>query len=65
MSQTTAPLTFEVTRRTDPRPDAEREAVLANPGFGTIFTDHMVTAVWTQGRGLGRGQGRGLRPDHR
>ena len=35
MSQTTAPLTFEVTRRTDPRPDAEREAVLANPGFGT------------------------------
>ena len=43
MSQTTTPLTFEVTRRTDPRPDAEREAVLANPGFGTTFTDHMVT----------------------
>ena len=51
MSQTAAPLTFEVTRRTDPRPDAEREAVLANPGFGTTFTDHMVTATWTRGEG--------------
>ena len=39
MSQTTAPLTFEVTRRTDLRPDAEREAVLVNPGFGTTFTE--------------------------
>ena len=51
MSQTAAPLTFEVTRRTDPRPDAEREAVLANPGFGTTFTDHMVTATWTRDQG--------------
>jgi branched-chain amino acid aminotransferase len=51
MSQTTAPLTFEVTRRTDPRPEAERDAVLANPGFGTTFTDHMVTATWTTGEG--------------
>ena len=51
MSQNAAPLTFEVTRRTDPRPDAEREAVLANPGFGTTFTDHMVTATWTRDEG--------------
>lgn len=56
MSQTTAPLTFEVTRRSDPRPDAEREAVLANPGFGTTFTDHMVTAVWRKGEGWGDGK---------
>ncbi len=51
MSQTPAPLTFEVNRRPDPRPDAEREAVLANPGFGTVFTDHMVTATWSKGEG--------------
>ena len=25
-----------------PRPDDERAAVLANPGFGKVFTDHMV-----------------------
>jgi branched-chain amino acid aminotransferase len=51
MSQTAASLTFEVTRRTDPRPDTEREAVLANPGFGQTFTDHMVLATWTRGEG--------------
>jgi branched-chain amino acid aminotransferase len=51
MTQTAAPLTFEVTRRTDPRPDAEREAVLADPGFGTTFTDHMLTATWRRGQG--------------
>ncbi|WP_108787828.1 branched-chain amino acid aminotransferase [Erythrobacter sp. Alg231-14] len=26
-----------------PTPDAEREAAIADPGFGTVFTDHMVT----------------------
>lgn len=28
-----------------------RAAVLANPGFGTNFTDHMVTIEWTEGQG--------------
>jgi branched-chain amino acid aminotransferase len=32
-------------------PDAEREALLASPGFGQIFTDHMITARWSAGRG--------------
>ena len=32
-------------------PDAEREAVLASPGFGQIFTDHMITARWSAGEG--------------
>jgi len=32
-------------------PDAEREAMLASPGFGQIFTDHMITARWSAGRG--------------
>ncbi|MGR3935440.1 branched-chain amino acid aminotransferase [Streptomyces sp. BRA346] len=30
---------------------AEREEILANPGFGRHFTDHMVTIKWTEGRG--------------
>lgn len=31
--------------------DAARAAVLANPGFGTNFSDHMVSIDWTEGRG--------------
>lgn len=26
---------------------AERQRLLANPGFGRVFTDHMVRATWT------------------
>src|ERR1700732_2315514 len=46
---TTSPNTeiaFEVRPRTDPVPAAERERVLAAPGFGEVFTDHMVTTRW-------------------
>ena len=32
-------------------PAAEREAILADPGFGDHFTDHMVSIVWTRERG--------------
>ncbi|CAM5458504.1 hypothetical protein STANM309S_05800 [Streptomyces tanashiensis] len=31
-------------------------AILANPGFGRHFTDHMVTIKWTEGRGWHDGQ---------
>jgi len=31
--------------------DADREAILADPGFGRFFTDHMATACWTAERG--------------
>lgn len=34
-----------------PTPDEQREAVLADPGFGVRFTDHMVTATWTPHEG--------------
>ena len=34
-----------------PLPDAQRQAILADPGFGRHFTDHMVTIAWTEGRG--------------
>ena len=32
-------------------PAAEREAILANPGFGNAFTDHMVSIAWTREQG--------------
>jgi branched-chain amino acid aminotransferase len=37
----------------NPRPvgAAEREALLANPGFGRVFTDHMVTIRYAEGKG--------------
>lgn len=34
-----------------PVPALEREAVLANPGFGRVFTDHMAVIQYTEGRG--------------
>ena len=40
-------LTFPVQQSATARSEAERAAVLANPGFGATFTDHMVTARWT------------------
>lgn len=38
---------YPVTRTSNPRSDAEREALLAAPLFGTVFTDHMARAYWT------------------
>lgn len=29
----------------------ERDRLLANPGFGQVFTDHMITIRWTEERG--------------
>jgi len=46
---TTAPL-FRVETTTSPTPDARREEILAAPGFGVHFTDHMITATWTPER---------------
>ncbi|KRV49369.1 branched-chain amino acid aminotransferase [Wenjunlia vitaminophila] len=50
-SSAQAPLTIERKPSAQPLPAAEREARLANPGFGRVFTDHMVTIRWTSGRG--------------
>jgi len=49
MSQqtTTFPLEFELTPSEAARTRAERETILADPGFGKHFTDHMVTIDWT------------------
>ena len=40
-------------------PDDRRSEILASPGFGRTFTDHMVTIEWTRDRGWFNG---GLRP---
>lgn len=36
---------------TTPRDATERAALLAAPGFGRVFSDHMATAVWTKENG--------------
>jgi branched-chain amino acid aminotransferase len=38
---------FDVRSTTGSTPAQRREEILANPGFGQFFTDHMVKAVWT------------------
>lgn len=45
------PLEIALKPSAHPLPAQEREARLANPGFGRYFTDHMVTIRWTEGRG--------------
>jgi branched-chain amino acid aminotransferase len=42
---------FSESRRPVLTPDARREEILAAPGFGKHFTDHMITATWTAGQG--------------
>jgi branched-chain amino acid aminotransferase len=44
-------MSFEhrVERNPSPRSGAERDAILADPGFGLYFTDHMFLAEWTPG----------------
>jgi len=34
-----------------PVPGASRDQAIADPGFGKVFTDHMVSIDWTEGRG--------------
>ncbi|MGI5471048.1 branched-chain amino acid aminotransferase [Streptomyces sp. CA-132043] len=43
--------TIELKPSAHPLSAAEREKILASPGFGRHFTDHMVTVRWTEGRG--------------
>jgi branched-chain amino acid aminotransferase len=44
-------LDFEIHPNPQPVSAAERAALLANPGFGRIFTDHMVTIRYADGKG--------------
>lgn len=42
---------FEIEASQSPVGDAVREAILADPGFGRYFTDHMVVVKWTTDKG--------------
>ncbi|CAM4035421.1 branched-chain amino acid aminotransferase [Janibacter anophelis] len=58
----TAELTFTTTRSETAASDTDRAAILADPGFGSHFTDHMVTATWTKGEGWHTGEVRPFGP---
>lgn len=42
---------FKVTKNPNPTPAEEREKIIANPTFGTHFTDHQVVVVWEKDKG--------------
>ena len=44
-------ITFELKPTASPVPDAERAQRITSPGFGRVFTEHMVSIRWTEGRG--------------
>jgi branched-chain amino acid aminotransferase len=51
MTATSREIAFSLDPASDPVPAQERERLLADPGFGQIFTDHMVTIRWSAERG--------------
>lgn len=53
-SETSTDLEWAVTRNLVPRSAQERAEILANPGFGKYFTDHMVDICWSVGGGWHR-----------
>ncbi|MEN9737048.1 MAG: hypothetical protein RJA26_281 [Actinomycetota bacterium] len=42
---------WTVIKNSNPRPDAEREAILEAPVFGANFTDHQIVVTWTKDQG--------------
>src|SRR5215471_19626817 len=42
---------FEIHPNPSPVSDVERAALLVDPGFGRVFTDHMVTIRYSEGKG--------------
>ncbi len=51
MTSTAPEIDFEIHPSSTPLPSPDRERILAAPGFGQVFTDHMITLRWTEGRG--------------
>ena len=47
-------LHFQTFRNENPKSKAERDAILADPGFGKFFTDHMVDICWSESGGWHR-----------
>jgi len=50
-TSTHAAMEFTTTLSSNVVAEARREELLADPGFGTVFTDHMLTATWTPEQG--------------
>ena len=50
------PLAFDVHRAAQLCSDQQRAAILANPGFGQYFTDHMVSIRWRYDHGWDEAQ---------
>lgn len=46
-----SPLEFTVERSGNPADVPQREAILADPGFGRYYTDHMVSLLYSRDRG--------------
>jgi branched-chain amino acid aminotransferase len=44
-------VTFEQIKNPNPVSKADRDAIIANPTFGTHFTDHQVVVVWEKDKG--------------
>jgi branched-chain amino acid aminotransferase len=44
-------VSIEKVLSSSPRSDAEREALMADPGFGRVHTDHMVAIRWSADKG--------------
>ncbi|CAN5436468.1 branched-chain amino acid aminotransferase [soil metagenome] len=49
-----APLQFAVTKNLAAKSTAQRDEILASPGFGSHFTDHMADICWSVGGGWHR-----------
>ena len=55
-ASTNTEIDFALRPSSNPVPAGERERLLADPGFGQIFTDNMVTIRWSDDRGWHDGQ---------
>jgi len=53
---------LEITPNPHPRSRAERLALMENPGFGRVHSDHMVVIPYHKGDGWGRGELRAYAP---
>jgi branched-chain amino acid aminotransferase len=53
---TSTEITFDIHPASRTVPATERAELLAAPGFGQIFTDHMVTLRWSQDQGWHEGR---------
>lgn len=47
---TAGAISFSIHQSASPVPEARRTELIAAPGFGRVFTDHMVTIEWSAGR---------------